>query len=58
MVKNNRRIQKDTKLISNNKIIIFQDYDKGVISKELIEEISKIDHLFIAVDPKKRNFFK
>ena len=46
------------KLISNNKIIIFQDYDKGVISKELIEEISKIDHLFIAVDPKKRNFFK
>ena len=46
------------KLISNNKIIIFQDYDKGVISKELIEEINKIDHLFIAVDPKKRNFFK
>ena len=46
------------KLISNNKIIIFQDYDKGVISKELIEEINKIDHLFIAVDPKKRNFFE
>ena len=45
-------------LISNNKIIIFQDYDKGVISKELIEEINKIDHLFIAVDPKKRNFFE
>ena len=46
------------KLISNNKIIIFQDYDKGVISRELIEEINKINHLFIAVDPKKRNFFE
>ena len=45
-------------MIANNEIIIFQDYDKGVINKKMIEEINKIDHLFIAVDPKKRNFFE
>tara|TARA_B100000003_G_scaffold138590_1_gene124417 strand:- start:2138 stop:3115 length:978 start_codon:yes stop_codon:yes gene_type:complete len=51
-------INNTEKLIANNEIIIFQDYDKGVINKKMIEEINKIDHLFIAVDPKKRNFFE
>ena len=54
----NKFINNTEKLIANNEIIIFQDYDKGVINKKMIEDINKIDHLFIAVDPKKRNFFK
>lgn len=40
-------------------VIIFQDYDKGVITKELIEEITKFSveaNIPIVVDPKKRNF--
>lgn len=54
----NKFINNTEKLIANNEIIIFQDYDKGVINKKMIEDINKIDHLFIAVDPKKRNFFE
>ena len=41
------------------KIIIFQDYDKGVISEEIIEftvNLAKSRNIPIAVDPKKRNF--
>lgn len=40
-------------------VIIFQDYDKGVISNELIEEITNYaieKNIPIVVDPKKRNF--
>lgn len=40
-------------------VIIFEDYDKGVISKALIEQVvkwSKAKHIPVAVDPKKRNF--
>jgi rfaE bifunctional protein kinase chain/domain len=40
-------------------VIIFEDYDKGVISKTLIEQVvkwAKAKHVPIAVDPKKRNF--
>ena len=45
-------------LISDDQIIIFQDYDKGVIEKKLINKVKKIgSKLFIAVDPKRRNFF-
>lgn len=39
--------------------MIFEDYDKGLFSKELIEEIigfAKAKNIFVAVDPKKRNF--
>lgn len=39
--------------------IIFQDYDKGVISPELIENILKIagkNNIPVTVDPKKKNF--
>ncbi len=48
-------------VIEHNPIdaIIFEDYDKGLFSKELIEEIIRFAHkknIFIAVDPKKRNF--
>ena len=40
-------------------VVVFQDYDKGVISAQLIENVVKEAHrrkIPIAVDPKKRNF--
>lgn len=39
--------------------IVFEDYDKGLFTKELIDELvvfAKRHNLFIAVDPKRRNF--
>ena len=47
--------------IENHKIdvIIFEDYDKGLISKSLIEAVvsmAKSSNIPIAVDPKKNNF--
>lgn len=47
-------------IISKNKIdvIVFQDYDKGVISKIIIEKTKELNNnIPIAVDPKKKNFF-
>jgi len=52
------------KLILDQKkidVIIFQDYDKGVISEEIISEVVSIannKHIPVSVDPKKRNFGK
>jgi rfaE bifunctional protein kinase chain/domain len=48
-------------LVENKKIdvIIFEDYDKGVITTSLIEqvvELAKSKNIPVAVDPKKRNF--
>ena len=40
-------------------VIIFEDYDKGVLSKELIAEVidfAQEHHIPTVVDPKKRNF--
>lgn len=40
-------------------VIIFQDYDKGVISEKLIRKVVKTAHskkIPVTVDPKKRNF--
>lgn len=40
-------------------VIIFEDYDKGVINKSLIEQVVKAarqKNIPVAVDPKKRNF--
>lgn len=39
--------------------IIFEDYDKGLFSQEMIAEIIDFAHqknIYVAVDPKKRNF--
>jgi rfaE bifunctional protein kinase chain/domain len=47
-------------LLDNVDAVIFQDYDKGVLSKELIEKtIDKTNQLGIPtiVDPKKNNFY-
>lgn len=41
--------------------IVFQDYDKGVISPALIRNVMKVAHqagIPVAVDPKKKNFFE
>ena len=48
-------------LISDNKIdvVVFQDYDKGVITPNLIDYVTSIcnkNNIPTAVDPKKRNF--
>ncbi len=43
----------------NIDVIIIEDYDKGVISKALIEQVVKLakqNKIPVAVDPKKRNF--
>ncbi|MBL4592752.1 MAG: D-glycero-beta-D-manno-heptose-7-phosphate kinase [Flavobacteriales bacterium] len=58
---NSKLINAITPLINSEKIdvVIFQDYDKGVITKELIEEIITICNnkkIPTAIDPKKRNF--
>ena len=40
-------------------VIIFEDYDKGLISKSLIEQVIKLarqKNIPVAADPKKRNF--
>ncbi len=40
-------------------LILFVDYDKGIITKTLIDKICQLAHskgILIAVDPKKRNF--
>ncbi len=39
--------------------IVFQDYDKGVVTQKLIDRIAKLANILnipIAVDPKKKNF--
>ena len=54
-------LQKFYQILDHNKIdaIIFQDYDKGLITSYLIDEVSKsakAKNIPIIVDPKKRNF--
>lgn len=49
------------KLINKNNIhaIVFEDYDKGVITKNLIEEITNLANIMeipVLVDPKKRHY--
>jgi rfaE bifunctional protein kinase chain/domain len=50
-----------TKYINDNhpQVIIFEDYNKGVITKKLIETITSIcvaKNIITAVDPKRKNF--
>ena len=54
-------VQRIQSLVEQQKfdIIIFVDYDKGIITKTLIDKITKLAHsknILIAVDPKRRNF--
>lgn len=47
------------KLIPQSDVVVFEDYDKGVITPELIAEtvrLAKARNIPVVVDPKKRNF--
>ena len=53
-------LQKIKQLIPQASVIIFEDYDKGVLSEELISEtisLAQNQGIPTVVDPKKRNFF-
>jgi len=53
--------EKIKSLLETADLVIFEDYDKGVISKKLIEDTVLIANQLkipIAVDPKKRNFME
>jgi rfaE bifunctional protein kinase chain/domain len=55
----NQLIAKAKELIPTCHVIIFEDYDKGVLSKEAIAEITDFANdqgVPTVVDPKKRNF--
>ncbi|WP_128546490.1 bifunctional heptose 7-phosphate kinase/heptose 1-phosphate adenyltransferase [Larkinella soli] len=55
----NRLIEKAKELIPTCQVIIFQDYDKGVLSPETIAELTVFANernVPTVVDPKKRNF--
>ncbi len=54
-------LQRIDKIIANGniKIIIIQDYDKGVLNKDIIEHVVQLANskkIPVAVDPKKQNF--
>lgn len=55
----NQLIESIKKILDKVKIVIFEDYDKGVITEKLISEITKITNqkcIPTVVDPKKKNF--
>ncbi|MBP6385457.1 MAG: D-glycero-beta-D-manno-heptose-7-phosphate kinase [Pseudarcicella sp.] len=55
----NQLINKIKNLASNVDVIVFEDYDKGVITENLITEIidfANTNNIPTVVDPKKRNF--
>ena len=53
----NLLINKIISFTNESDILIFQDYDKGLINKKLIDQVRSIKKdIFIAVDPKFKNF--
>jgi rfaE bifunctional protein kinase chain/domain len=55
----NLLLKKALELVQNVDAVIFEDYDKGVIFKELISQVTakaNSRNIPITVDPKKRNF--
>ena len=49
-------LKKIESYIKNSDILIFQDYNKGVIDRKLLKAISCMKKIFISVDPKIKNF--
>lgn len=52
-------LERIEKLLPNCQVVIFEDYDKGVINSSLIEKtvaLAKKNNIPTVVDPKKRNF--
>ncbi|MBN4061778.1 MAG: D-glycero-beta-D-manno-heptose-7-phosphate kinase [Flavobacteriales bacterium] len=57
----NQLFERISEIISkeNIDVIIFQDYDKGIITSDLIEKVAgfaKLNNIPVAADPKKKNF--
>lgn len=55
----NQLIEKAKSLIPSCDVVIFEDYDKGVLDQQSIQEIvafARQHHIPTIVDPKKRNF--
>lgn len=55
----NQLLSRIKTLVQNCDVVIFEDYDKGVLRKEIIEEVitySQSKAIPTVVDPKKRNF--
>lgn len=55
----NQLLEKVAKLLPQANVVIFSDYDKGVITRRVIEEIinlCKQNNIPTVADPKKRNF--
>ena len=55
----NRLYKKVCDLLSDCEVLIFEDYDKGVLTEELIQAIieqANTKQIPVVVDPKKRNF--
>ncbi len=53
-------MQRIAQLIPEADVVIFEDYDKGVLNEEVISEtirLAKAEGIPTVVDPKKRNFF-
>jgi rfaE bifunctional protein kinase chain/domain len=52
-------LEKIEKLLAQCQVVIFEDYDKGVLNKKIISkavELAKQKNIPTVVDPKKRNF--
>ncbi|MFN8345057.1 MAG: bifunctional ADP-heptose synthase [Spirosomataceae bacterium] len=52
-------IEKAKELLPSCQVVLFQDYDKGVLCPDVIKEITdfaNLHHIPTVVDPKKRNF--
>ncbi len=55
----NLLVEKISNIIADIDVIIFEDYDKGVLNEEIIQKIitlAKKHNISTVVDPKKRNF--
>jgi rfaE bifunctional protein kinase chain/domain len=55
-------LQRFSSYIQNGKpdVVIFEDYNKGVLTENLIQSVTKIckdENIITAVDPKRKNFF-
>ncbi len=52
-------LERATQALAHTDVVIFQDYDKGVLGQTVIDKITQAaqeQHIPVAVDPKKRNF--
>ncbi len=56
----NNLMSRISKLLPGMDVIIFEDYDKGVVTPSIIQQVVKLadrESIPVVVDPKRRNFF-